>query len=175
MYDNEGGCLMKRFFIAIILVLSLVFCMYNVTFAEVVSEQNELDNEITIKNCSNSEYVSMFVQLGDVYMENFQEYEISKEDEIIVNASSENGPIAFTGYFFMLVNPDEYTEEQIENFKIYEDIVDVYSSTLTINVPNVEIGTKLLLWIEAVDVTDDGTDNTLTKTGWQGFYLNVIE
>lgn len=78
-------------------------------------------------------------------------------EAIVVTASAESG-VAFVGYYFSDDNGNT-------------DIQDIDGETLAIVVPEGEPGTKRILYVEAVAKDDDGSENTLTKTGWIAYNL----
>lgn len=98
--------------------------------------------------------VSMTVKLDSKTMTAGNTYEVKGGETIKAVATSEAG-IAFIGYYYS------------DN----ENIVDVYSDTLTVTVPTGTPGTERTIYIEAVAKNDDGSANTETKTGWIPFVL----
>ena len=52
-----------------------------------------------------------------------------------------------------------------------EEIRDTFDENVSITVPKHPSGTAVVLVIEAVADNDDGTPNTVTKTGWEKYYF----
>lgn len=119
---------------------------------------------------TNSDYVSMTVKLEGVSMKHGAEYTVKGGEKIKVDASSKNADIAFIAYYF-----DDINDSNSQREENYKNRKKVSSSSLTITVPTASIGTTKVLWVEAVDASDDGSENVVTKTGWQGYYLNYKE
>ena len=65
--------------------------------------------------------------------------------------------IAFISYFFSTDS--------------FEDRPFVYSDKAIITVPTKAKGTQVDLYVEPVATNDDGSANTITKTGWQKYTL----
>lgn len=119
---------------------------------------------------TNSKYVSMSVLFNGKEMVYASTYEVTGGEKIQVSASSKNAPIAFIAYYFE--NEDD-TESQKDT--AYNNRKKEYTDSFTITVPTASVGTQKILWIEAVDETDDGSSNEVTKTGWQGYYLKYVD
>jgi hypothetical protein len=101
--------------------------------------------------------VSMTVKLGTQTMTQDSTYYVSGGEKINVTASSPAG-IAFIGYF--------YRENNVDT-----QIYDTNASSIQVTVPTGEPGSTKSIFIEAVAKNDDGTPNTITKTGWIRYYL----
>lgn len=108
--------------------------------------------------------VSMTVTLGDKVLENNNIYTVNGGEEIIVEASSSVSGIKCIGYYY----------QNGDGTKM-EEIVDIYSDKISIIIPEVQLGTRKILRIEAIADNDDGTENTITKTGWHNFILQYGE
>ena len=103
--------------------------------------------------------VSMTVKLGNVAMVRDATYNVNGGEKITVTASAPAG-IAFIGYKFVTNG-------------VESDIVDVYSNTLTITVPEKPVNSDVTeVRIDAVAKNDQGDPYDLTtKTGWFRYYL----
>lgn len=103
--------------------------------------------------------VSMTVRMGTSTMVEGGTYSVKGGEKITVTASSAAG-IAFIGYKFVTNG-------------VETDIVDVYSNTLTITVPEKPSNADVReLRIDAVAKNDNGDPyNLTTKTGWIRYYL----
>ena len=121
---------------------------------------------ITSLASTDSQYVSMSVKLNGKELEYAGTYEVSGGEEIKVSASSKNADIFFIAYYY-----ENQSDSDAEKDAAYENRTKIYSSDMTITVPKLAEGSKRILWVEAVDENDDNTPNTVTKTGWQGYYL----
>lgn len=107
--------------------------------------------------------VTVSVTLNGEPMEYAGEYSVSAGDVILVDAEPlEGSEIAFISYFF--ANP-----ETCEGLTQYDYVVPCDSAEIIM--PAYASGTKLILWVEPVDMLDDGQPSEITKTGWQGYYL----
>ena len=104
--------------------------------------------------------VTMTVKMGNTTMKAGNTYEVEGGEKINVTASSAAG-IAFIGYRF------------VKNGTL-GTITDEYSDSLTFTVPAGQPGTTIAVRIEAVASNDDGTPNTVTKTGWREYYLKYV-
>lgn len=119
---------------------------------------------------TNSENVSMSVLFNNKEMEYAGVYEVTGGETIKVSATSKNAPIAFIAYYYN--NENDSKEQQEANYKAR---TKVNSSSVTITVPTGSVGTTRVLWIEAVDSKDNGSENVVNKTGWQGYYLKYVD
>lgn len=92
-------------------------------------------------------------------------YEVKGGETLTAIASTEieGSSIAFMSYYF------------VENGEKVTETITSKKDVITITIPKAEPGTEKLLFIEAVDSNDDGTENFITKTGWQGFRLQYVE
>lgn len=79
--------------------------------------------------------------------------------EVTAQTSLADSSIAFIGYYF------------VENGEKLGETNKVEGGLAAITVPDAAPGTERLLFVEAVDACDDGTENQITKTGWQGYLL----
>ena len=104
--------------------------------------------------------VTMTVKMGSTTMKAGKTYEVTGGEKINVTASSAAG-IAFIGYRF------------VKNGTL-GTITDEYSDSLTFTVPAGQVGTTIAVRIEAVANNDDGSSNTVTKTGWREYYLKYV-
>ncbi len=99
-----------------------------------------------------TEVVSMTVKMDSKVIKGGNTYIVKGGEKIVATASSLSG-IAFIGY--------RYNEGKT---------TDAYSNVLTFILPEMEDGTNVVLYIEAVANSDDGEKNPV-KTGWVPFYL----
>ena len=102
--------------------------------------------------------VSMTTLLNGREMYHEGAYYVSGGEEIQVSAHSLAG-IYTIGYYF-------YYNGEKEG-----DTVDISAEEISITVPEYPAGSYAELYVEAVANNDDGTPNTITKTGWYKFYL----
>ena len=99
--------------------------------------------------------VSMVVTLNGKTINPNGTYTVKGGETIKAVASSSKSTIDFIGYYYG------------DN----KNVVDQNGNTLTITVPTGEAGSTRALYIEAVAANDDGSVNTITKTGWTLFNL----
>lgn len=97
--------------------------------------------------------VQMTVTLNNVTLEEGETYSVRAGDVIVVTAESPEANIQRIGYCSNL----------------NREIRDIYKDAISITVPEQEAGTTVHLFIEAIADNDDGTENTITKTGWKEF------
>ena len=102
--------------------------------------------------------VSMAATLNGRTMYHEGAYYVSGGEEIQVSAHSLAG-IYMIGYYFYY------------NGKKVGDTIDISAEEITIAVPEYPAGSYVELYVDAVANNDDGTPNTVTKTGWHKFYL----
>ena len=103
------------------------------------------------KNCQ----VKMTVEMNGKILSAGKTYKVKSGDEIHVSAFSTEAEIERIGYY--------------SNMNI--DIRDTYDNDITILLPEYKKGTKVQLFIEAIATNDDGSANTVTKTGWKKYIL----
>lgn len=109
------------------------------------------------------DHVTVSVALNGEVMEYAGEYSVSAGDVITVDAEPlEGSEIAFISYFF--ADPETCEGLTQYNYRVPCDYAEII-------MPAYEAGTKLILWVEPVDMLDDGQLSEITKTGWQGYYL----
>lgn len=120
-----------------------------------------------LASMTDSDSVFMTVVLDGEVIEYGATYEVSGGEELTVNATSTNADIAFVA----LYSYDKGASEE-EKTAAYEKRIKIKGGSFTILIPDASSGTTSVLYIEAVDRSDNGTDNTISKTGWQGFYLH---
>lgn len=99
--------------------------------------------------------VQMVVKLNNTVIEPGGTYSVHAGDQILITAESSESTINRIGYY--------------SNLNM--EIRDIYKNIVTITVPDYPEGTKVQLFIEAIADNDDGTANTITKTGWKKFIL----
>ena len=105
--------------------------------------------------------IMMMLAVSPVMAQYGNTYKVKGGETITVSASS-NAGIYKTGYFF-------------EKDGIQTDIVTTYSGNVNITVPAGEAGSRRILYVESVANNDNGLPNTITKTGWQKYYLSYPE
>lgn len=119
-----------------------------------------------VNNCEDEEntesQINMTIKFGSKTLNNKSSINVEGGDIINVKATSTVASIQRIGYYFS-------TETSAE------DIVDIYEDEIDIVIPEEEPGTIKYLWIEAIATNDDGTVNTVTKTGWQQIKLIYSE
>lgn len=99
--------------------------------------------------------VTMHVDLNGVVMEAGGTYYVKPLDKITIYAWSSEAGISRIGYFT----------------DINRAIRDTFDNKAYITIPEGESGTRVRLFIEAVGSNDDGSSNTVTKTGWIEYIL----
>lgn len=99
--------------------------------------------------------VWMSVRLNGTELQRETRYSIKPNDTIGIHAGSSKTGIAKIGYYSNL----------------NEEIRDTFDENVSITVPKHPSGTAVVLVIEAVADNDDGTPNTVTKTGWEKYYF----
>jgi len=116
--------------------------------------QKDIDQEIPAGS-----QVSMTVKMGDRIMNEAETYLVRGEETITVHAESLDAGIVTIRYGY-------------EKNGVKEHIIDILGeSDIIIAVPKEEPDTVLTLKIEATTDNDDGSQNTITNTGWQSFKL----
>lgn len=124
--------------------LLMVFSILFFSFASfAIAEECQVDMRIF---CNRQE-----VKSGEVL-------DVHQGDVIVATAYAEAG-INRIGYYY---NYDG----------IKTDIVDVYENTAFIEIPVADSLNEVTLYIEAIAENDDGSANTITKTGWWKIDLN---
>ena len=103
--------------------------------------------------------VSMTAKMGTKILSNNGKYNVNGGETITVTAktSAVGEGIAFISYFFSTGS--------------YENRAFVYSNKAEITVPRAGIKDQIDLYVEPVATNDDGSPNTITKTGWQKYTL----
>ena len=99
--------------------------------------------------------VKMVVEMNGVILQEGQTYAVKAGDEIRISAFSTEAEIQRIGYYS----------------NVNMDIRDTFDDDAVIILPAFEEGTRIQLFIEAVATNDDGTANTITKTGWRKYIL----
>lgn len=106
--------------------------------------------------------VAMTVTLDGKNLEDNTRYLVQGGEMVTVISQSSEADMAFVGYRF------------VADTTIGE-ITDVKGGTAEFVIPKMEPGKTLELHIEAVASNDDGSENTVTKTGWQKYTLEYFE
>ena len=119
---------------------------------------------------TDSDSVLMSAVMDGEVLEYGETYEVNGGEELTVNAASANADISFIALYFYEKGA---TEE--ERTAAYEGRIKIKGGSFTILIPTATPGTTKVLYIEAVDRSDNGTDNVISKTGWQGIYLHYPE
>lgn len=119
--------------------------------AELETDATEEQLETTAEACQ----VWMSVRLNGKELQTETRYSIKPDDTISIHAGSSEAGIAKIGYYSNL----------------NEEIRDTFDENVSITVPKHPSGTAVVLAIEAVADNDDGTPNTVTKTGWEKYYF----
>ena len=119
---------------------------------------------------TDSKYVSMSVKYAGKELDYGSTYEVKAGDKISVSASSKNANIAFVAYYFYDKGASDAVQE-----KAYNARTKVNKASFDITVPAGTAGSTKVLWVEAVDASDDGSENVKTKTGWQLYYLKFVD
>ena len=105
-------------------------------------------------NATEACQVSMTVKMGTTTLTNGGRYNVQGGEKITVSASSSKADIERIGYAYG-----------------NDPTIDIYSNKITIDVPYKANGTVMNLYIEAIAENDDGSKNTITKTGWMKYTL----
>ena len=117
---------------------------------------------------TDSKYVEMSVKLDGKELEYGATYDVKGGEKVKVSASSKNAPIAFISYYFENENDSDAAKDSA-----YKNRTKVKENSITITIPVASVGTEKILWVEAVDSEDNGVDNLINKTGWQGYILKL--
>ncbi len=144
---------------AILLIIALILCgsTLNSHFSK-SSPDKFIEKVETIEdNCQ----VELLTVLNGTVMEDGKTYNVVSGDEIFVTAGSTVSDIAFISYFFSTSS--------------YEEKTTIEDDHLTITVPEGIAGSSIDLYVEPVASNDDGTPNTITKTGWQKYTLTYVK
>lgn len=107
--------------------------------------------ETTAEPCQ----VWMSVRFNGTELQKETRYTVKSGDTIHIHAGSSKSGIAKIGYYSNL----------------NEEIRDTFDENVSITVPEYPSGTGVVLVVEAVADNDDGTPNTVTKTGWEKYYF----
>ncbi|MBQ9280274.1 MAG: S-layer homology domain-containing protein [Clostridia bacterium] len=107
---------------------------------------------------NNEPQVSMVVTIDGKTMVKGNTYIVTGGETVKAVAKSTVADIERIGY--------NYEENGVKT-----TIIDVYKDTLEITVPTGKAGSQKILRIEAVATNDDGSANTITKTGWFDYIL----
>lgn len=99
--------------------------------------------------------VWMSVRLNGTELKQQTKYTVRPGDTIDIHAGSSEAGIAKIGYYSNL----------------NEEIRDTFDENVSITVPEHPSDTGVVLVVEAVADNDDGTPNTITKTGWEKYYF----
>ena len=106
--------------------------------------------------------VSVTAKINDKDISAFDRCIVKSGDKITVFATPMvDSEISFIGYYYAADNP----------YRFLTDIIDIDGDKAEIILPDEEPGTELLLYIEPVDMLDDGRISFVTKTGWQEYTL----
>ena len=122
-----------------------------------VGQSKEAATEQSTETAPSSEecQVKMVVEMNGVILQEGQTYAVEAGDEIKISAFSTEAEIQRIGYYS----------------NVNMDIRDTFDNDAVIILPVFEEGTRIQLFIEAVATNDDGTANTITKTGWKKYIL----
>lgn len=104
--------------------------------------------------------VDMTIKMGSKTLGEGSKVDVEGGEKITVSATSTKSTIQRIGYYFYY------------NGKKEGNTTDIYEDNITITVPTGTAGTKRYLYVEAVASNDDGSENTVTKTGWVEITLN---
>lgn len=107
--------------------------------------------ETTAEPCQ----VWMSVRLNGTELQEETRYTVKPGDTIDIHAGSSEAGIAKIGYYSNL----------------NEEVRDTFDENVSITVPEHPSDTGVVLVVEAVADNDDGTPNTVTKTGWEKYYF----
>ena len=107
--------------------------------------------ETTAEPCQ----VWMSVRLNGTELQEETRYTVKPGDTIDIHAGSSKAGIAKIGYYSNL----------------NEEVRDTFDENVSITVPEQPSDTGVVLVVEAVADNDDGTPNTVTKTGWEKYYF----
>lgn len=135
--------------ICIIMVVNLLYPISN--------ETSEVPDGIVNEECQ----VNMYVEVNGEKMVDGGTYNVCPGDIITVEASSGEAIVERIGYCF--------------GYGSDEEIIDVYNNHIEIIVPEMAYGYTERLCIEVIASNDNGSPNTVTKSGWKKYYLNYVE
>lgn len=113
-------------------------------------------------NINLGDSVSISAQLEGRELYSGSTYSVRNGDTIVLYAKAlPNSEIDYTGYYFA----------EKDTRRPLTEIVDVAGDRVEISLPDEEVGTEVILYVEPVDKLDDGRLSDVTKTGWQKYYL----
>lgn len=144
-----------RLKIVVSLAMVLLVCVFPIT---------------CLATMTDSDNVIMTATIDGQVLEYGETYEVNGDEEFTVNAASANADIAFIALYFY----DKGATEE-EKTLAYEGRIKIKGGSFTILLPKADPGATKVLYIEAVDRSDDGTENVISKSGWQGIYLHYPE
>lgn len=127
-----------------------VFMVFSLLFCSLAAFASAEECQVDMRLFCNGKEVNP----GDVL-------EVHQGDVIIATAYAEAG-IDRIGYYYICDGEKK-------------EIVDIYEDTIFIEIPEGDSSNKVYLYIEAIAKNDDGSANTVTKTGWWEIELKYQE
>ena len=110
------------------------------------------------KVANNEPQVSMVVKMDGTTLTKGNTYTVNGGETVTVSAKSTVTGIERIGY--------NYEENGVKT-----TIIDIYKSDISFTIPSGTPGSQKILRIEAIADNDDGSANTITKTGWYEYIL----
>lgn len=127
----------------------------------------------TSTNCQ----VSVETKMDGKVLQNNSRYTVSGGEKVVVRSSSTKAGIEFITHYFVTKNAttgevtrtERYKDRNLTKVGNNNQGYGIYEST--IEIPKNPAGTLVNLMVEPVASNDDGSKNTITKTGWQKYTL----
>lgn len=146
---------------------------HTLTCKATYSDGDVLEKSYTFKSVTrhkNYDQLCMNVRLNGECMYQEHYYTVKNDDVISVDvkAFSEEAPVYCTGYYW--ADPD--TRYRLTNTV---DFYDEEGTYFEIKIPEKYYGTRKILMVESVLISNNGKDDATRRSGWQAYYLNFGE
>ena len=130
-------------------------------------------NATTTTDCQ----VSVETKMDGKTLQDNTRYEVEGGETVKVRSSSTKTSIEFITHYFVIIDPKtgdytttaHYKDRNLAKVGVNAQGNSIYESTFTI--PYKPAGSLINLMVEPVASNDDGSENTITKTGWQKYTL----
>lgn len=135
---------------------------------------------VNVNATSNTCQVSVETKMGSKKLQNNSRYKISGGEKVTVRSSSTKAEIEFITHYFVTkelekeepTRTERYKDRDLKKVGTNNQGYGIYESTIII--PKNPAGTLVNLMVEPVAANDDGSENTITKTGWQKYILEYV-
>lgn len=125
--------------------------------------------------------VSVETKMDGKKLQNESMYEVGGGEKVTIRSSSTRAEISFITHYFVtkdaktgkITKTEHYEDRNLKKVGTNSQGYGIYESTVII--PEKPVGTLVNLMVEPVAANDDGSENTITKTGWQKYTLEYIK